>query len=56
MVYLVRQTKNLFSNGGDTMELIAKVLKWILKKWAKKKQPDIKIIAVNSQIIHIHKD
>lgn len=56
MVYLVRQTENLISDGGDTMKLIAKVFKWVFKRWVKKKQPDIKIIAVNSQIINIHKD
>lgn len=53
MVYLVRQTENLLSDGGDTMKLIAKVFKWIFKKL--KKQPQNEI-AISIKIINIHKD
>ena len=58
MVYLVRQTKNLFSDGGDTMGFIAKVFKWIFKKLFKneKKPVSVKIQAINSRITIIHKD
>ena len=55
MVYLVRQTENLISDGGDTMKLIAKVFKWIFEKLKKKKQPQNEI-AISIKIIHIHKD
>lgn len=54
MVYLVRQTENLISDGGDTMKLIAKVFRWIVSKLCKKKQPPITV--VNSITINIHKD
>lgn len=55
MVYLVRQTENLISDGGDTMKLIAKVLSWIFEKFKKKKQPQNEI-AISIKIINIHKD
>lgn len=55
MVYLVRQTENLISDGGDTMKLIAKVFKWIFEKLKKKKQPQNEI-AISINITNIHKD
>ena len=57
MVYLVRQTENLQSDGGDTMKLVALVLKWIYKKLKKKKPIELYIQSVNSKItLVIHKD
>lgn len=58
MVYLVRQTENLLSDGGDTMKLIAKVLKWIKNIVKKKKSRELTIQSINSNItiIDIHKD
>ena len=55
MVYLVRQTENLYSDGGDAMKLVALVIKWIFDKLKKKKQPQNEI-AISINITNIHKD
>ena len=49
---------NLLSTGGDRMKIFASFFKWIISLLKKKKQPDIKIEAVNSNIniTIIHKD
>lgn len=42
--------------GGDTVEIIAKVIKWIIEKLANKKQPDTSNIVVVKVNFVIHKD
>ncbi len=49
---------NLLLSGGDRMKILTSFLKWLISLLKKKKQPDIKIEAVNSivNIIINHKD
>lgn len=60
MVYLMRQTLNLFRHGGDTLKaILISLFRWIKKLFIKEKKPvSVKIQAVNSKItiINIHKD
>nr|DAH84339.1 MAG TPA: hypothetical protein [Caudoviricetes sp.] len=61
MVYLMRQTVNLFRHGGDTLiKNLLCLIDWIKKLFIKEKKPvSVKIQATNSvviTIIKIHKD
>ena len=56
MVYPMPNLK-FCERGGDTVKIIAKVVKWIFEKLKRKKPIELNIQSINSTIIlTIHKD
>lgn len=55
--YTQRPNLKFCERGGDTVKIIAKVVKWIFEKLKRKKPIELNIQSINSTIIlTIHKD